>query len=254
MAAKRSNPKREARIAKNNRNLNNALSLFTAGFIAEFYLLLINQYYVKGTIDQLVAVSYYLDAMIWVGVGVTVAGLVLTVMRKKWPHLSRLGRWVLLLGVFLAVSSLLMRKIYPAGTTAMCVLVPVVMLLGVVFLLYEREFAVQTAALTMTIAAAALLNHGSASMNGVVRAAGWIVLLLLAALLAATAALQKQEGRYRGMDIFSAKTNYALTYAVLALCIAAVALALLAGLAYYVIWGASIALFALAVFYTVKML
>ena len=38
MAAKKNDPRREARIAKNNRNLNSALTLFTAGFIAEFYL------------------------------------------------------------------------------------------------------------------------------------------------------------------------------------------------------------------------
>ena len=67
MAAKKNDPKREARIAKNNLSLNSALTLFTAGFIAEFYLLLINQYFVKGTIDQVVAVSYFLDAMVWVG-------------------------------------------------------------------------------------------------------------------------------------------------------------------------------------------
>ena len=43
MAAKKNDPKREARIAKNNRGLHRALTLFTAGFIAEFYLQLINQ-------------------------------------------------------------------------------------------------------------------------------------------------------------------------------------------------------------------
>ena len=31
MAAKKNDPRREARIAKNNRNLNSALTLFTAG-------------------------------------------------------------------------------------------------------------------------------------------------------------------------------------------------------------------------------
>ena len=59
MAAKKNDPRREARIAKNNRNLNSALTLFTAGFIAEFYLLLINQYFVKGSVDQVVAIAGY---------------------------------------------------------------------------------------------------------------------------------------------------------------------------------------------------
>ena len=46
MAAKKNDPTLEARISKNNRNLTSALTLFTAGFIAEFFLLLINQYFV----------------------------------------------------------------------------------------------------------------------------------------------------------------------------------------------------------------
>ena len=42
--------------------------------------------------------------------------------------------------------------------------------------------------------------------------------------------------------------------AVLVLSIAAIAVSLFAGLAYYVIWGAAVLLFVLAVWYTVKML
>ena len=62
------------------------------------------------------------------------------------------------------------------------------------------------------------------------------------------------SGSYKGTVIFPAKTNYALTCAVLVLSIAAIAVSLFAGLAYYVIWGAAVLLFVLAVWYTVKML
>ena len=254
MAAKKNDPKREARIAKNNRSLNSALTLFTAGFIAEFYLLLINQYFVKGTIDQVVAVSYFLDAMVWVGAALVGAGVVFTVMRGKWTRFAALGRWLLGLGVFFTLSSQLMRRIYPAGTTAMCILVPVLMLLSVVFLLYQREFAVQTAALTLTIASAVLLNHGSASMPALVTAFCWAAMVLVAALLVLTVLLQKHEGKYKETVVLPTKTNYALTCAVLVLSIAAIAVSLFAGLAYYVIWGAAVLLFVLAVWYTVKML
>ena len=254
MAAKKNNSRREERIAKNNRNLNRALGLFTAGFIAEFYLLLVNQYFVKGTVDQLVAASYFLEVMLWVGLALVAAGVVLTVMRERWTRFVRLGGWLLGIGVFLTLSSELMLKIYPAGTTAMCILVPVLMLLCVVFLLYEREFAVQAAALALTIAAAVLLNHGSASMAGMLRAAALAALVLTAALLALVLLLKKRGGTLGKAVVFPAKTNYTLMGAVLALCAAALALALFAGMAYYVIWGAAAALFALAVYYTVKML
>ena len=254
MAAKKNNSRREERIAKNNRNLNRALGLFTAGFIAEFYLLLINQYFVKGTVSQLVAASYFLEVMLWVGLALVAAGVVFTVMRERWTRFVRLGGWLLGIGVFLTLSSELMLKIYPAGTTAMCILVPVLMLLCVVFLLYEREFAVQSAALTLTIGAAALLNHGSTAMAGLLRAASFAALAAVAVLLALVVLLKKNGGKYKETAVLPAKANYALTCAVLAACIAVLALALFAGLAYYVIWGAAVALFALAVYYTVKML
>ena len=137
MAAKKNDPRREARIAKNNRNLNSALTLFTAGFIAEFYLLLINQYFVKGSVDQVVAIAGYLEVMAIVGAAAFGAGVVLTVMRRKWTRFAAAGKWLLGLGLFFGVSSLLMRRVYPMGTTVMCILVPVLMLLAVVFLLYQ---------------------------------------------------------------------------------------------------------------------
>ena len=254
MAAKKNDPRREARIAKNNRNLNSALTLFTAGFIAEFYLLLINQYFVKGSVDQVVAIAGYLEDMAIVGAAAFGAGVVLTVMRRKWTRFAAASKWLLGLGLFFGVSSLLMRRVYPMGTTVMCILVPVLMLLAVVFLLYQHEFAVQTIALTLAIASAVLLNHGSSSMPALVTAFCWAAMVLVAALLVLTVMLQKHEGSYKGTVIFPAKTNYALTCAVLVLSIAAIAVSLFAGLAYYVIWGAAVLLFVLAVWYTVKML
>ena len=128
------------------------------------------------------------------------------------------------------------------------------LLLAVVFLLYQHEFAVQTIALTLAIASAVLLNHGSSSMPALVTAFCWAAMVLVAALLVLTVMLQKHEGSYKGTVIFPAKTNYALTCAVLVLSIAAIAVSLFAGLAYYVIWGAAVLLFVLAVWYTVKML
>ena len=190
MAAKKNDPRREARIAKNNRNLNSALTLFTAGFIAEFYLLLINQYFVKGSVDQVVAIAGYLEVMAIVGAAAFGAGVVLTVMRRKWTRFAAAGKWLLGLGLFFGVSSLLMRRVYPMGTTVMCILVPVLMLLAVVFLLYQHEFAVQAIALTLAIASAVLLNHGSSSMPALVTAFCWAAMVLVAALLVLTVILQ----------------------------------------------------------------
>lgn len=255
MAAKKNNARREERIAKNNRKLNSALSLFTAGFVAEFYLLLINQYFVKGTIDQVVAVSYYLDVMVWVGLALTAAGVVLTALRGKKAAFAAVGRWVLVLGVFFAFSSQLMRKIYPVGTTAMCILVPALMLLSVIFLLYQHEFAVQTVALSLTLVSVALLNHGAANSAGLVKALVILAALAILALCVGVSAAQKNGGSLKGISLFPNGTDYRMMYAVIVFSEALIVLALLvAGAAYWAMWITAIVLFALAVWYTVKLL
>lgn len=53
-----------------------------------------------------------------------------------------------------------MLKVYPQGTTMMCVIVPVVMLIGIVFLLYPREFSVQAVGLTASLMAMYLIHRG----------------------------------------------------------------------------------------------
>jgi uncharacterized membrane protein HdeD (DUF308 family) len=56
-----------------------------------------------------------------------------------------------------------MRRFYPAGVTAMCVLVPVLLLLGIVYLFYQTEFSVQATALAAGIAALVLLGRSASA-------------------------------------------------------------------------------------------
>lgn len=255
MAAKKNNERREQRIAKNNRSLNCALSLFTAGFVAEFYFLLINQYFIKGTVSQVVAASYFLEGVVWFGLVLAVVGLALIFLRKNPTRFVSAGRWLLVLGVFLTLSSQLMLKFYPAGTTAMCILVPVLMLLSVVFLLYQREFAVQALSLTLTIAAVALLNRGATVSTGLMYLLVGVCALVILALCALVFAAQKNGGALRGEQLFPAKADYRLMYgaAVFGLLLIVLSVAV-AGASYWALWAGAIPLFALAVWYTVKLL
>ena len=148
--AKNTNVKRAARVEKNNRNMNRALELLTAGFLAEFYLLLVNNYFVRGTVNQLVTMSHVLEVLVYVGLALVAAGVALLIVgRKKNKDFTKLNKWLLIAGVFFTLSSELMLKVYPQGTTAMCIFVPAIMILGVIFLMYQREFSVQTLALAM---------------------------------------------------------------------------------------------------------
>lgn len=254
MAAKKNNAAREARMAKNNRNLNRALTIFTVGFVAEFYFLMMNNFLVKGSVDRVAATANFLEVFVWVGVAAMLAGLVLLWVRKWRERFLTLSRVLLVLGVCIVLSSRLMLTFYPIGTQALCIGVPVMMLLSVVLLLYQREFSVQALALTATIAAAVLLNRGSTAALGLLYGICVVLLLGVAALLVFVLAARKNDGVLRGTRIFPMKAGYPLTLGVLVGCLAAILLSLFAGVAYYVIWGAAAAVFALAVWYTVKML
>ena len=104
------------------------------GVIAEFYLLMVNNYFVKGAVGQVLTMMSVLKVLGIAGAAAFGAGLVMWIMRKKWTRFAPAAPWLLCVGFFLAMSSELMLNIYPQGTTVMCVLVPVAMLLGIVFL------------------------------------------------------------------------------------------------------------------------
>lgn len=254
--AKKTNVKRAARVEKNNRNMNRALELLTAGFLAEFYLLLVNNYFVRGTVNQLVTMSYVLEVLVFVGLALVAAGIVLLVVgRKKNKDFTKLNKWLLIAGVFFTLSSELMLKIYPQGTTAMCIFVPVVMILGVIFLMYQREFSVQTAALAMSILAMVLLNRGGGNWSLVVKGYSICAAVAVVALQLITLKAQRNNGCISGVQIFSSDAGYKVTYLVFVVCFVAIVAALFVGnVAYYGMWALSALLFILAVYYTVKML
>ncbi len=259
--AKKPNDKRTERMLRKDRNVNLATCLLMAGLIAEFYLLLINRYFVKGTVGQVLAANSFLRVMTYVGLAAAVAGAVMLAMRKKNARCARYGGWVLGCGVFFAFSSILMRKIYNGGTTAMCILVPVAMILGIIALLYQREFAVESAALAVSIAALALLNVGADKPGwvGLVKGCAAAALALLAAITLCTAAVKKNGGVLgsggKQLRVFPDKADYRLVFGTLALCLALLALALIVpGAAFYGMWILAVAAFCLAVYYTIKLL
>lgn len=250
--------KTNSRPQRGNRGASGALSLFVAGCVAECYLLLVHRFFVKGTIDQMLFMLRVVEAMKYVGPVLFAAGLVLFLLRGRLTNVKR-AVYVSLLaaGVFLAVSAQIMRAVYPAGTTALCVLVPVLMLLLAVWLLYQREFALQATALSLLIGCAVLLNRSFS--NGLSRVATCIVSLLLVVVAVLVLKLQKADGCVaRGKEqlhVLPRETNYSLLLGVLAVCLAGNCAAMLvAGAAYYIIWAASLLLFCLAVYYTVKLM
>ena len=254
------NNKHTERMAKSDRNVNRTMILLMVGLIAEFYLLMVNNYFVKGAVGQVLTMMTVLKVLGIAGAALFGAGLVLWLMRKKWTRFAPAAPWLLSIGFFFAVSSQLMLKIYPQGTTVMCVLVPVAMLLGIVFLLYPREFSLQALALTAAMMAMYLIHRGGGSdtWRGLVIGCSVFAALVIAALAVAVSKAGKNGGKLEKLGdlrIVSVDGNYKLIYAVLAVCVAAIVIALFAtGIAYYGLWILAVGTFLLAVYYTVKMM
>ena len=254
------NNKHTERMAKSDRNVNRAMILLMVGLIAEFYLLMVNNYFVKGAVGQVLTMMTVLKVLGIAGAALFGAGLVLWLMRKKWTRFAPAAPWLLSIGFFFAVSSQLMLKIYPQGTTAMCVLVPAAMLLGIVFLLYPREFSLQALALTAAMMAMYLIHRGGGSdtWRGLVIGCSVFAALVITALAVAVSKAGQNGGKLEKLGdlrIVSVDGNYKLIYAVLAVCVAAIVIALFAtGIAYYGLWVLAVGTFLLAVYYTIKMM
>ena len=235
----KNNDKRAERMARSNRNVNRAITVLMAGVIAEFYLLMVNNYYVKGGVGQVLTMMTVLQVIDYIGCALFGAGLVVWLMRKKWTRFAPAAPWLLCIGFFFAVSSILMLKVYPQGTTMMCVIVPVVMLIGIVFLLYPREFSVQAVGLTASLMAMYLI----------------LAICVVAVLGVAVFKAGKNDGKLKKLGdlrIVSQDGDYKLIYAVLAVCALAIVAALaVSSIAYYGLWVLAIGTFLLAVYYSV---
>lgn len=256
----KNNDKRAERMAKSDRNVNRAIILLMVGVIAEFYLLMVNNYFVKGGVGQVLTMMSVLKVLGIIGAAAFGAGLVMWIMRKKWTRFAPVAPWILCAGFFFAMSSELMLKVYPQGTTMMCVIVPVAMLIGIVFLLYPREFSVQAVGLTASLMAMFLIHRGSGSemWSGVVIGCSTFAVAVIAALGIAVFKAGKNGGKLEKLGdlrIVSKDGDYKLIYAVLAVCALAIVAALfVSSIAYYGLWVLAIGTFLLAVYYTVKIM
>ena len=199
----KNNDKRAERMAKSDRNVNRAIILLMVGVIAEFYLLMVNNYFVKGGVGQVLTMMSVLKVLGIIGAAAFGAGLVMWIMRKKWTRFAPVAPWILCAGFFFAMSSELMLKVYPQGTTMMCVIVPVAMLIGIVFLLYPREFSVQAVGLTASLMAMFLIHRGSGSemWSGVVIGCSIFAVAVIAALGIAVFKAGKNGGKLEKLGI-----------------------------------------------------
>lgn len=246
------NPNSKAKPVKRDEPMNGAMKFFLAGCIAELYLLIVRRFYINADSDiqRFAWYDSYLKILMGVGAAILVIGLILSILwrgnRKK-----RVGGWYVLgAGIFLAGSSALIWKLNAPAVTFLTVVVPVVMLLGILWSLYDRECA-----LSLTILGASLialwvcrreLDSVYLGTYTKIAAAAYIIVLAVIIYLTKNGKLGK---------LLPAKADPLPIYVACGLSIAAMAVALISTtVAYYAMWVLGMVVFGLAVYYTVKQL
>lgn len=243
------NSNSKAKPVKRDEPMNGAMKFFLAGCVAELYLLIVRRFYVSGTLAQVVAWDGYLKVFAWAGVAVLALGLVLSFLWKQ-DRKKRVTGWsVTGAGAFLAVSSFLVHW-NMSTLTLLTVVVPVIMLLGILWSLYDRECSLALTILGVSLIALWVCRRQMYSIyyGNYVRFAAVAYIVVLAAV-----ALLLKSGRLTGL--LPAKADPLPVYVACGLSAAAMAVALInTTTAYYAIWVLAMVVFGLAVYYTVKQL
>ena len=244
------NPNSKSKQTKLDEPMTGAMKFFLAGCVAELYLLILRRYYIQG--PDVVKILWY-DRYLWVLLGVgaaillvgAVCGFLLRADKKK----RAAAWWVAAAGAFLGAAAGLVR--WNASTlTLLTVVVPAVMILGVLWSLYDRECALSLTILGTSLIALWICRKQLSSMYlGTyvkIFAAVYILALIAVALLTKQGKLGK---------LLPAKADLLPVYVACGLSAAAMLGALFnTTVAYYAMWALAIVVFGLAVYYTVKQL
>lgn len=238
---------RSKKPVKRDEPMNNAMRFFLAGCVAELYLLVVRKYYIKGTaVQQIAWYDYYLTYLIIAGAAILALGLVLSYLLRQDQKKRIIGWFVAGGGAFLALSSGVVLW-NMSSLTLLAVVVPMVMLLGILWNLYDRECALSLTILGISLIVLWVCRRMAATVLYVKIAA---VIFIVALAVFAWLTKQGKLGR-----LLPAKADPLPVYVACGLSAAALAVALFVpAAAYYAMWTLAIVVFGLAVYYTVKQL
>lgn len=244
------NPNKHAKSAKREEPMSGAMKFFLAGCVAELYLLLIYRFYINADSDvqRIAWYDSYLWVLLGVGAAVLAAGAVCTYLWRAGKNRT----WGLVIasaGLYMAAVAGLVRWNMSVMSLLM-VVVPVVMLLGILWSLYDRECALALSILGASLIALWIFRRGfSSSVVGI------YVKIVLAVYLVLLIALLVQVARKKLPKLLPLQADPLPVYVSGGLSLAAMAIALISSTAaYYVMWVLAIIAFGLAVYYTVKQL
>ena len=256
MAKKSISQKRIEKQQAESAALRQVFNVFLAGLAGECWLLMVYRNYVVGTVNALLAWNTGLKVVMYAGLALLIAAIGVGIWKKNCPKCRKVMPVVGAAGLFLAISSWVSTTFYPMGVTVMCIAVPILTLLGLVFFLYQHECFLSTVVLVGALFVSWVCGSGLNSGWKIPVMIGAVCSIIAVAVLALlTRKAQQAGGKLKGLQVLSHDCDYRILYAVFALAIAAIVVSLaVPGIVYYVMWAMGIALFAELVFYTTKLM
>lgn len=243
------NPNKKA--VQKDEPMNGAMKFFLAGCVAELYLLILRRFYVNANSD--VARFAWYDHYLWIlsgiGAGLFIVGVIASIALRKNVKTRKNGWIAAAAGAFVAAATLLVRW-NMATLSFMTTVVPVIMLLVILWALYDRECA-----MALTVLGASLFVLWGFRRYGTSMYVGTAVKVCVAVYLVVLAVLAWLTKSGKLSRILSPKADKLPVYAACGLSgLALLAAFLGTGVSYYAMWALAAVVFALAVYYTVKQL
>jgi len=256
MAKKPISQKKADKQKQENAALQRVFNVFLLGLAAECYLFIVYRGYVVGSIDSLLIWDKILRCGAILGLVLLLAGVAAAIWKREEPKLRQGMAWMAGAGLFLAVSGWIMTSFFDKGVTAMCIIVPVLTLLGLIYFLFQHECFLSTVSLAGALFTVWICGSGMNSSWRTRIIIGAVAAVVVLALLAAlTRRIQQGGGRLGERRILSADCDYRVLYAVFAVSAIAILVAMLASSAvFYLMWTLGILLFVELVFYTTKLM
>ena len=253
---KKRQEKLELQRKQEDQALNRAVFWVLGAVVFEMLVFLVNRYYINFTLElESIQLSQKLGTVLYsvqmVGLAVLAAGIAWTVLNVKKQGECSLSVAVMAIGAALTVCSYVSLKFQDSGVRMLFMLVPVWAAAAMIYYLYQKEFFISGVACVL-----------SAMGIWFVRACGGLTLeaiLCLVGILAVLAVvflLKKDKGVMFGNQILPEESNYLLMLGTAAGALVMPLLAMVIGsvLAYYLIFVVAGWMFALLVYYTVKMM
>ena len=251
---------REARRQQEDIALQRGLLWVVGAIVLEALLVLLNRFYFDPVLGNQTDVQIYLTLhdVLPIARMVVFAALALALLWTAW-QLKQKKKYTLPLVLTIALAAVttcihVVIKYENDGMSMLYWLVIAWAVLAMVFYIYQREFFLGASACGMSVLALWFVRFGAAGRPE--------ALLILAAILVVTLAviwLKKNDGALPGTEsiqFLPKKTAYGVLLTTCLASLAAVLVAMLAGgtLAYYLMYVMVAWLFALFVYYTVKLM